>query len=158
MAIEVIEKINISGSEDHIASYMFDPTNDTNWISGVMEVKNVTELPLREGTEIHRIAHFLGKDVDYILRVNKFEKANLLSMESVKGPFPMQVTYSIEQNIPDNNEGNPKTCSVKIQISGESKGYFMFIDRLLSLMVSQNVKGDLRKLKNIIEGEEEGED
>ena len=133
MPINVIEKIHINGSEDQIASYMFDPQNDPTWISGVMEVKSVSDSPVKEGTEIHRIAHFLGKDVDYILKVNKLQKDSLLSMESIKGPV----------------------CTVKVQISGESKGYFMFIDRLLSLMVSENVKGDLRKLKDIFEGEEE---
>jgi len=156
MAIKITEKIQIFGSEDLIASYMFNPQKDPTWISGIQEIKSVSHLPIEEGTEIHRIAHFLGKDIDYILKVTKLEKDRLLSMDSVKGPFPMKVNYIIDPSVESSEDGNP-SCLVSIDISGESKGYFMFIDRLLSLMVSQNVKGDLQTLKKIIEGDSDDE-
>jgi len=157
MAIKVIEKIQIFGSDELIASYMFNPQKDPSWISGILEVKNISKMPVEEGTEIHRIAHFMGRDVDYILKVTKLEKDRVMSMDSIKGPFPMNVDYIIDPN-PDqkSEEANP-SCTVRIHVSGESKGYFMFIDRLLSILVSQNVKGDLQTLKNIIEGEVEEE-
>ena len=65
----------------------------------------------------------------------------------------MRVRYLIQQNEKDITDGDTPTCTVGIQISGKSKGYLMFIDRLLSLMVSHNVRGDLDKLKDILEGE-----
>jgi hypothetical protein len=148
MAINVTERVLVDGTQESISDFMFNPQNDTVWIGGILEVKSITK--------IHRIAHFMGKDVDYILEITKLEPGKELSMKSIKSPFPMEVSYLIEPNDeiqpePDENPG----CFVKIRIRGKSKGYFMFIDRLLSLMVSHNIRGDLRSLKEILEGKED---
>ena len=137
---------------------MFDPKNDKTWLGGVIEVKSVSSDEIQEGTEIHRIAHFLGKNIDYILKVEKLIKGKLLFTETTTSPFPMKVEYLVE-DVADKltPEGLPYSV-VSIKIEGESKGYLMFIDRLLALMVSHNVKGDLQKLKRIMENSEEDDD
>ena len=41
---------------------------------------------------------------------------------------------------------------VQITLVGSSEGFLMFLDRISTIMVSQNLKGDLRRLKDMIEG------
>ena len=158
MAINVTERINILRPAEDIAMFMFNPKNDTDWLGGVIEVKSVSNETVMEGTEIHRVAHFLGKDIDYVLKVNKLIEGKLLSTESTVSPFPMKVEYKVE-DVDDKltPEGQPFSL-VSIKIEGESKGYLMFIDRLLALMLSHNVKGDLQKLKQIMEDSDEVDD
>jgi len=154
MPISVTEKINIQSSPSEISDYMFDPANDTTWIGGVVQVKNLTSDKLDIGSEIHRIANFLGKDIDYILMINRLEKGKYLGMESTKSPFPMKMNYIIEQGVPPGPNGEESYSVVKIRIEADAKGYLMFVDRLLTLMVSRNMRGDLRRLKSILEGRE----
>lgn len=155
MAINVTERIHINSNPEAIAGFMFNPLNDPSWISGIKEIRNISSSPIASGTEVHRIAHFLGKDVDYILKIDELKNNTSLSMESIKGPFPMKVRYEIEPGELKEPEDDEPYCIVRIQIKGESKGYFMFIDRLLSIMVSSNIRGDLQTLKSIMEDEED---
>ena len=69
MAINISEKIHINSPAPQVAAYMFDPQNDSHWIGGILEIKSVSTPVIEQGTEIHRVAHFLGKDVDYVLKV-----------------------------------------------------------------------------------------
>jgi len=137
---------------------MFNPANDTTWIDGVVQVKNLTSDKLDVGSEIHRIAHFLGKDIDYILMINRLEKGKYLGMESTKSPFPIKIYYIIEPGEAPGPDGEENFSVVKITIEADAKGYLMFVDRLLSLMVSRNMRGDLRRLKSIMEGRDYDEE
>ena len=155
MAINVTERININCPAESIAEFMFDPKNDKQWLGGVIEVKSVSTATIEEGTEIHRVAHFLGKDIDYVLEVNKIIKGKLLSTVSTKSPFPMKIEYLVEYIEGNLSEEGLPYSTVSIKIEGKAKGYLMFVDRLLALMVSHNVRGDLLKLKQILEKTEE---
>ena len=144
MSIKVIERIEISAPQKIVAKYMFNPENDLSWIGGIKVVRDISKLPVQVGTRIHRIATFLSKEIDYILEVVDYEENHFLLMKSIKSPFPMEVEYQVDNYL----EGS---SMVQIRITGSSKGFFMFMDRLMNIMVSHNIKGDLRRLKNLAE-------
>ena len=48
------------------------------------------------GAEVTRTAHFLGKRIDYVLRVAAHDPGRLLDMVYVAGPMPMHVTYTFD--------------------------------------------------------------
>src|SRR5919108_612657 len=56
----------------------------------------VTEPPVRVGTEVARVAGFMGRRIDYALKVVEHEPGRRIVMDSVRGPFPMRVTYAFE--------------------------------------------------------------
>jgi len=145
MAISVIEKIEVNATPSEVAKTMFDPNNDIRWMSGIREVRKIEGFPLIEGSTVHRIADFAGKDIDYILEVKKCIPDHSLEFETTKSPFPMKILYQID-------EFGPRNSIVQITLQGSSQGFLMFIDRLSSMMVSQNLKGDLRSLKDLVEG------
>ena len=39
------------------------------------------------------MATFLDRRIEYVLEVVEYDPKTLLAMRSVKGPFPMEVTY-----------------------------------------------------------------
>ncbi len=145
MAISVIEKIEIDAIPADVAKIMFDPNNDIRWMGGIHEVRKIDSLPLKEGSTVHRIAGFAGKKIDYILEVVRVIPDHLLEFETTKSPFPMNIIYQISDF--ENNKS-----LAQITLKGSSKGFLMFLDRLSTIMVSQNLKGDLRHLRDMVEG------
>lgn len=145
MAISVIEKIEIETDPAQVATVMFDPNNTIRWVSGIKEVRDIQNLPLQVGTTQHRIADFVGKEVDFTLEVREYIPDQLLVMTTKSGPFPMQVTYQIYSL----SEGR---CTAEVRLEGSSKGFLMFLDRLSTIMVSEQLKGDLQTLKDMAEG------
>ena len=70
MSVDVASEIVIFRPRAAVAAYMFDPRNDANWTSGVIELR-----PLQEGRtpgkvrEFERISKFLGRRFGYTYEV-----------------------------------------------------------------------------------------
>ena len=90
MAIDVKAEIFIARSREDVAKYAMNPDYVAVWISGISEARMLTDPPIGEGTQVSRVASFLGKRIDYVLEVVQHEPESLLAMRSVKGPFPMK--------------------------------------------------------------------
>ncbi len=145
MLISVIEKIEINATPSDVAKIMFDPNQDIRWIGGIREVIEIEGFPLKEGSTVHRIADFDGKEIEYILEVKKYIPDHSVDFETTKSPFPMRILYQIT-NVDKN------TSLVQITLDGSSEGFLMFLDQISTIMVSQNLKSDLRRLKDMVEG------
>ena len=146
MTIDVIENININRVRKDVAKYAMNPDNDPIWIGGISEAKLVTKPPIGKGAVVERVAHFLGKRIDYTLEVTEYEPDKLMVMQSIKSPFPMTVTYQFE----DTNDGS----MAQIRIQGGSDGFYKLAGPLMARQVRQNLKGDLKALKKLIESAE----
>ena len=89
-----------------------------------MEAKALTEPPVGKGTQVERIATFLGKRIVYVNEVVEFDSRTLLVMQSIKGPFPMTVSYRFE----DGASGS----LARIRVQGEAGGFYRLAAPLLS--------------------------
>ena len=114
MAIDVKAEVLINRSGDDVVRYAMDPANDPVWIGGIKEAEMLTEPPLGEGTQVRRVATFLGRRIEYVLEVVEYDPKALLAMRSVKAPFPMKVFYEFE-------EATGGTL-VGIRVQGEASG------------------------------------
>ena len=148
MAVDVTVDIVIDRPRYDVTDYAMNPDNDPVWISGIQQARMLTEPPLAKGTRVERLAAFLGKRIEYILEVVEYDPQNLLAMRSVKGPFPMRVTYEFE-------EVDGGTLA-RIRIQGEASGFYRLAAPLISRAVKRNVGNDLRALKKILESETDG--
>ena len=63
MAVDVQAEVLISRSREDVAAFATNPVNDPVWISGIVEAKRLTETPVGEGTQVERVAPFLGKRI-----------------------------------------------------------------------------------------------
>ena len=145
MGIDVKAQVVIRRSRDHVARYAMDPANDPVWISGITEARMLTEPPLTEGTRVERVATFMGKRIEYVLEVIDHDAKALLGMRSVKGPFPMKVTYELE-------EMEDRTLA-KIRVQGEAGGFYKLAGPVMSRAVKQNITNDLKTLRDLMESE-----
>lgn len=144
MPFDVRVEATVAESPEDVAAYMFDPRHDPDWITGIEHV-DPPVAPVAVGTETHRLARFMGRRIDYVLRVTGHIPDRLLVMESVKAPFPMGVTYGIE---PD-----PAGSRVSLRVTG---GYGLLMrlgEPLVSRQIRRSLQADLRHLRGRLEAD-----
>ena len=143
MAIDVKVELLIHRSRENVTTYAMNPDNDPAWISGIVEAKMLTDPPLGLGTQVARVAKFLGRRIEYVLEVVDYDPSSLMHMKSVKGPFPMEVSYQFE-------EADEATLA-RIHVQGEASGFFRIASPIMARSVKKSVTNDLRALKQLLE-------
>lgn len=143
MGIDVTVNVTIARPVGDVAAYAMDPSNDPAWIGGISEAALESSPPLGPDAQVRRVAHFLGKRIDYVTEVIEHDPPRRLHMRTVSGPFPMQVTYTFE----DEDGGT----IMRIRNRGDATGFFRLATPLLAAMVRRSVKRDLESLKSPME-------
>ena len=126
-----------------VAAYVTDWRNDPSWIGALRNVRLVTDGPLRIGSQVARVASFLGRRIEYVNEVVELEPDARLVMRSVRAPFPMTVTYEFE----DAEDGGTR---VRIRAGGDASGFYRLAGPLLSRAGERGIRGDLERLANVL--------
>lgn len=143
MGIDVTAQVVINKSRADVSAFAMEPTNDPVWIGGIVQAKMLTEPPVGIGTTVERLATFMGKRIEYVLEVVDHESETRLVMRSVKGPFPMKVTYEFE----DSTGGT----LARIRVQGDAGGFYKLAAPLMSRSVKRNITKDLKNLRDLLE-------
>lgn len=143
MTLDVTVTETIAAPRPDVAAYVFDHRHDPDWIGGISSSDLVGDPPLREGSDVRRVASFMGRRIDYVNRVETLEPGRLMHMRSVEAPFPMQVTYAFA------DRDGVTEASVRVQ--GEPGAMYRVAGPLLARQVRRSVASDLRSLKAIME-------
>jgi hypothetical protein len=146
MAIDVTATTDIDAPAEAVAAVQFDPERDAEWIGGVDRVELLTPPPLAEGSQVRRSGGFMGRPIEWLMRVEALEPARHVGMHALEAPFPMDVDYLLEPI-----DGGRRTRA-SIRIRGEGRGMYGAMPApLMGWMVRRSVQGDLGRLKAIIE-------
>jgi hypothetical protein len=145
MAIDVTASVRIEAPPSAVAAVEFDPSRDPEWIGGVDRVEYVTPPPIALQSQVRRIGGFLGRPIEWIMRIDVLEPDRHVGMHALKSPFPMDVDYVLEP------VDGGRTTQASIRIRGEGKGMYGLPGPLLGPMIRRSVTGDLRRLKRIVE-------
>ncbi len=143
MAIDVTVSVTIRARRDHVAGYVMDHRNDTAWIGGITESHLLGDEPLVAGSDVRRVASFMGKRIEYVNRVVDLQPGMRLKMRSVKAPFPMEVTYAFGDE--------PGGTIVSVRVRGEPAAMYRVAGPLLTRQVRRSVGSDLATLKELLE-------
>ena len=134
MSIDVSAEVRIDADQQAIWDFMTDPEHEPEWIGGLKRAHLQGDPPLREGSRVERVASFLGKRIEYVNEVVTFAPPHTLEMRSVKAPFPMRITYTLDGNAVSN----------RVQGGGR-------LQSLMAPFVRRNIQRDLERLKALIE-------
>jgi uncharacterized membrane protein len=145
VSIDVTAEVSVQRPLPEVAAYMIDPAHDPVWIGGVREVRMETPPPLGVGSRVARVAHFVGRRIEYVNEVTELDPDRVLDMRSVRAPFPMRVTYSFEAT-----DGGAATI-VRNRVRGAPGGFFSLFGPLLAPMVKRSVQKDLERLRDVLE-------
>jgi hypothetical protein len=143
MAIdETVERV-IPWPCEQVAAYAMDWRHDAEWTQGIRTAELTREATaggFGAGAEVTRTAYFLGRRIDYVLRVAAYEPPRLLDMVSVAGPLPMHVTYTFAPH-PDGG------TLARIRVRGDASGAYRMAAPLMGRKVRSSLVKDLRDLE-----------
>ena len=143
MPVDVTATGTIDRPRQEVAAYLRDPANDTRWIGGLRSARLLTPGSVRVGSQVERVAGFLGRRVEYVNEITELTGIRL-AMRSVRSPFPMRVTYGFE------DAGDATEVSVRVE--GDAGRFYALAAPLLGRAVRRSISRDLRNLKRILEG------
>src|SRR5215208_5861422 len=135
--MDVQVQTTIARPRESVAAYLFDWRNDTAWIGGISEARRVDDGDFGVGSRVARVARFLGKRIEYVNEVVDLEPGRRLAMRSVQGPFPMRVTYEV-----DDADGGTE---VRLRNEGDASRAYRLAGPLLARAVRRATQGDLER-------------
>ena len=143
MAVDVTATASIDRPRDQVAAYLRDPANDTTWIGGLRSARLLTPRPVTVGSQVERVASFLGRRVQYVNEVTELT-ADRLAMRSVRSPFPMRVSYG-------HRPAGDGATEVSLRVEGDAGRFYALLAPLLGVAVRRSIARDLRNLKRVLE-------
>lgn len=121
---------------EKVASIMFDPTHDPDWIGGAKSVDAICGDPTAVGARVTRHGGFMGRRFSWQTEVVDFKPNRQLRMRFIEGPMKGgNVTYSIE----------PVGDGSRVSIRNTGPG-----PQILSWFVKRSVQKDLDRLSILI--------
>ncbi|MGQ4618483.1 SRPBCC family protein [Nocardia sp. R7R-8] len=144
MAVDVLTDVVIDRSRELVAAYSADPTHAPAWYSRIHSVTWVTEPPLRVGSRMTFVAHFLGGRLTYTYEVADYAAGVRLVMRTAQGPFPMETTYTWA----DTPEGGTR---MTLRNRGEPRGFRKLAAPVLEAAIRRANRADLARLKELLE-------
>ena len=144
MAVDVLTEILIERPPDIVASFAGNPDHASQWYENIKAVAWKSPPPMQVGSLVAFVAHFLGRKLEYTYEIREWLPGQKLVMATADGPFPMETTYTWTA------EGSGTRMTLRNR--GEPTGFSKLAAPLMTLAMRRANEGDLRKLKEILEG------
>jgi hypothetical protein len=148
VSLDITAAVHIRRPLPQVAAYVIDPRHDAEWIGGVREARILDGDPPGPGTRVARVAHFLGRRIEYVNEIVALDPERCLDMRSVAAPFPMRITYSLEEQ-----DGG---TTVRNRVRGDVRGFFALFGPVLAALVRRSVQRDLERLRDLLEARSAG--
>jgi uncharacterized protein YndB with AHSA1/START domain len=144
MPVDVVTHTVIDRPIRDVFDYASNPDNAPGWYTNIKAVEWRTAPPLRIGSQVDFVAHFLGRRIAYTYEIIELVPERRLVMRTAQGPFPMETTYEWE---PESDGATRMTLRNRGMPSGFSKAAAPFIARA----VRRANRKDLAALKTRLE-------
>lgn len=141
MAIDVSVELVIKRTLADVANYMFDPSHDAEWTTGVVESKPLAKGHMRPGMRVKRTMEFVGRRMEYEYKVVAADES-FVEMK-VDKPFAMRIRYELEED--------SKGTVTRIHARGDPGSFIKVAGPVLKVMVKRNLKADLKALQKHLE-------
>jgi uncharacterized membrane protein len=144
MPVDVFTEIVIDRPLERVAAYAADPSNAPEWYANIESVEWKTEPPVRVGSRMAFVAHFLGRRLAYTYEIVELVAGERLVMRTAEGPFPMETTYTWEP------QGAGRT-KMTLRNRGEPKGFSKLVGPLMASAMRRANQKDLARIKQLLE-------
>jgi hypothetical protein len=144
MNVDVSTESVIRRPLDEVAGYAADPTNAPDWYVNIKSVEWKTPPPLRVGSKVAFVAHFLGRRIAYTYEIVEYVPGRRLVMRTAEGPFPMETTYTWE------SAGSGAT-RMTLRNRGTPAGFSRLLAPFMTLAMRTANRKDLAALQSILE-------
>lgn len=140
--IKASSKIVINASPDRVAQVVFDPTKDSQWLSGVLSSDFSEGSDLRVGSKISKKAEYFGKRYDAEFEIVEFQKDELLRLRTEK-PLPFEVLFKLERVAAG--------TEFEMSLAALDKLPVPLPEFIVKRALEESISRDLKKLAGILE-------
>jgi hypothetical protein len=142
--MEAMSEIVIARPRAMVAAFMFDPSNDPLWASGVVACRVLGHGRLQAGAKVEQTSKIFGARSNVTYEIVSMDPERFLEMR-LDDPFEMWVLQELE-DVPGGTLVRIRTKTV-----GGDPGFFRLFGPLLGLLTRRNIRRDLRRLRRVIE-------
>jgi len=143
--VDVSTDIVIDRPAETVVDYASDPDHVPDWYANIKAVEWQTQRPLRIGSRIAFVAHFLGRRMAYTYEIMELSPSRLV-MRTTEGPFPMETSYTWERI----DSGRTR---MTLRNRGIPTGFSRWVAPFMKLAIRRANKKDLVLLKERLEAE-----
>ena len=133
----------INRPAEDIEAFLNDLDNQSQWISGYIEMRSLTEGPLRPGYKYLDVRQTLGRRLESTVEITEYVPNQSRSFKTTEGPTSWEATLTLESV-----EGGTR---VNYTIEGETKGIFKLADAIVARIIQRQVETDFINLKDLLE-------
>ena len=144
--VDVLSEIVIDRPVGVVADFAGDPTNAPRWYRNIESVTWLTDPPLRTGSALSFVAHFLGRRLAYTYEVVEYQPGERLVMRTAEGPFPMETSYAWTQL----SDGRTQ---MTLRNRGKPSGFAGVSAPLMAAAMRRANRKDLQALRRLLEPE-----
>lgn len=144
--VDVVTELEILRSREVVAAFASEPANAPRWYENIKSVEWKTAPPLRVGSQLAFVAHFLGRRLAYTYEVVEWVPGERFVMRTAEGPFPMETSYTWL-------ESAPGRTLMTLRNRGAPAGFSRLVAPLLETGMRRANKKDLARLKLVLERE-----
>ena len=145
MTVDVLNEIRIDRPIGDVAAMAANPDRAPDWYVNIKSVEWKTDPPVKVGTQVAFVAHFLGRRLAYTYEVVEWIPNKRLVMRTAQGPFPMETTYEWESLTTNETR-------MTLRNRGTPAGFSKVLAPMLRGAVNRANKKDLVCLKRLLEG------
>lgn len=147
--VDVVTEAILPGAVADVAGYAADPTNAPEWYANIDSVEWETEPPLRIGSRVAFVAHFLGRRLAYTYEITEYLPGRRLVMRTSQGPFPMETTYTWQDG--------PGGTLMTLRNRGEPTGFGAIAAPVMAAAMRRATRKDLAALAAVLRAGRSGQ-
>jgi hypothetical protein len=144
MSVDVLVETVIDRPLEQVSAFAGDPSNAPDWYANIKRVEWRTPPPMRVGSLLAFVAHFLGRRLEYVYEIVEHVPGERLVMQTDGKPFPMRTTYTWAP------EGEGRT-RMTLRNSGQPSGFAALGAPAMSRAMRRATTKDLARLKALLE-------
>jgi uncharacterized protein YndB with AHSA1/START domain len=141
-SVSVAAETEINAEPTDVASVMFDPQREPEWIDAVKQVELV-DAALQPGARVKRVGRFLGYEFTWQTEVEAVHFPHLLVLRVQEAPISGTVTYEIQRS----GAGS----LVRVQNQGSTTKWNFIPPAMVEGPMRKAMTEDLARLKQIVE-------
>ena len=144
MAVDVQTELVIARPRDEVAAFAADPDNAPRWYANIRSAEWRTPPPLRVGSRVAFVAHFLGRRLAYTYEIVEFVPGERLVMRTAEGPFPMETRYAWTAI-------HAARTRMTLRNRGEPSGFARWMAPFMAAAMRRANRKDLEQLRALLE-------
>jgi len=142
--VDVCTDVVINRPREEVAQYAADPDRAPRWYKNIKTIEWQTPKPVRTGSRVAFVAHFLGRRLAYTYEIIEFIPGERLVMRTAEGPFPMETTYEWTTIAAGSTR-------MRLRNRGTPVGFSRWLAPFMSYAIARANRQDLALLKQRLE-------